>query len=269
MKQVIVALILVASAYGQIFSSGGQSSNLSSIGGTGIVTGGVAGSQGVGGLAAAGSTTNLGNPVMVGGMNSTAIQPFQLDASNYLKVNLAAESGTVTVQPGNTANTTPWLVGGAVTQSGTWTVQPGNTANTTAWLFNLGSVGGAAAAIGKAGVLEVTTWPLTACNTAGAVDSGAAYLPTTSSAVTNFTASACIDSVYLNNTDSVSHTVTITDGSSSCNSAACPYLGPSFVLPALSAQLIPFKGMKFNTGVKWYVVDATANKVLGQVFGYQ
>lgn len=76
----------------------------------------------------------------------------------------AAQSGTWTVQPGNTANTTPWLTsiaqggntatvsaGGALkvdnsavtqpvsgtvsaSQSGTWTVQPGNTANTTAWL---------------------------------------------------------------------------------------------------------------------------------------
>ena len=74
-----------------------------------------------------------------------------------------SQAGTWTVQPGNTANTTPWLqtisqggnsatvsAGGALktdasattqpvsgtiaaTQSGTWTVQPGNTANTTAW----------------------------------------------------------------------------------------------------------------------------------------
>ncbi len=67
----------------------------------------------------------------------------------------ASQSGTWTVQPGNTANTTAWKVdGSAVTQpvsgtfwqatqpisgtvtanqGGTWTVQPGNTANTTAW----------------------------------------------------------------------------------------------------------------------------------------
>jgi hypothetical protein len=57
----------------------------------------------------------------------------------------AAQSGTWTVQPGNTANTTAWKVDGsavtqpvsgtvAATESGTWTVQPGNTANTTPWL---------------------------------------------------------------------------------------------------------------------------------------
>ena len=89
------------------------------------------------------------------------------------------QSGTWTVQPGNSANTTPWLanvfhvssqvhvigrvilqnVAGtavsvtstsldtnitnatlAVTQSGTWTVQPGNTPNTAAWLANIGHV---------------------------------------------------------------------------------------------------------------------------------
>jgi hypothetical protein len=59
----------------------------------------------------------------------------------------ATESGTWTVQPGNTANTTAWLVTGTggtfpATQSGTWTVQPGNTANTTAWLVNIGAMGG-------------------------------------------------------------------------------------------------------------------------------
>ena len=49
------------------------------------------------------------------------------------------QSGSWTVQPGNTPNTTAWLVTGTggtfpATQSGTWTVQPGNTPNTTPWL---------------------------------------------------------------------------------------------------------------------------------------
>lgn len=55
----------------------------------------------------------------------------------------ANQGGTWTVQPGNTANTTAWLVtaqqNGSWTvtanQGGTWTVQPGNTANTTPWLM--------------------------------------------------------------------------------------------------------------------------------------
>src|SRR5262245_4199965 len=75
------------------------------------------------------------------------------------------QTGTWTVQPGNTPNTTPWLasisqggntatvsatnalkvdgsavtqpVSGNVGQSGTWTFNPGNTANTTPWLFTI------------------------------------------------------------------------------------------------------------------------------------
>jgi len=50
-----------------------------------------------------------------------------------------------------TALGSPFQAGGSIgnttfasTQSGTWTVQPGNTANTTAWLFNMGSMGGTA-----------------------------------------------------------------------------------------------------------------------------
>jgi hypothetical protein len=51
-------------------------------------------------------------------------------------------SGTVTANQGGawtmsaTQGTSPWVVSGTVTsnQGGTWTVQPGNTANTTAWL---------------------------------------------------------------------------------------------------------------------------------------
>jgi len=77
----------------------------------------------------------------------------------------ANQGGTWTVQPGNTANTTAWLVTGTggtfpvtqataanlnatvvqataanlnatVAQTGTWTMQPGNTANTTPWLVS-------------------------------------------------------------------------------------------------------------------------------------
>jgi hypothetical protein len=65
-----------------------------------------------------------------------------------------SQSGTWTVQPGNTANTTAWLVTGTggtfpSTQSGTWTVQPGNTANTTPWLASISQGGNTA--IVKAG----------------------------------------------------------------------------------------------------------------------
>lgn len=72
----------------------------------------------------------------------------------------ATQSGTWTVQPGNTANTTAWLVTGTggtfpSTQSGTWTVQPGNTANTTPWLQSI-SQGGSTAVVKAANTVTTT-----------------------------------------------------------------------------------------------------------------
>jgi hypothetical protein len=119
-------------------------------------------------------------------------------------VNIAAaqtiavtESGTWTVQPGNTANTTPWLVKPhdgtnagtikaastaaaatdtalvvavspnntiAVTESGTWTVQPGNTANTTPWLTTARVVGNTGVVLDSA---DNATTPANAILTSG------------------------------------------------------------------------------------------------------
>lgn len=57
----------------------------------------------------------------------------------------AFQGGTWTVQPGNTPNTTAWLITQATLpvgagQVGTWTVQPGNTPNTTAWLMTMATL---------------------------------------------------------------------------------------------------------------------------------
>ena len=85
----------------------------------------------------------------------------------------ARQTGTWTIQPGNTANTTAWLVTGTggtfpATQSGTWTVQPGNTANTTAWLVT-----------GTGGTFPTTPAALTSLATGQqAVTATAAVLPT-------------------------------------------------------------------------------------------
>jgi hypothetical protein len=87
--------------------------------------------------------TNFGNATAPVGTAPSVL------ASSY-------QAGTWTVQPGNTANTTPWLMSGAVTQSGawnvgqtgTWTVQPGNTANTTPWLINENQINGVAPNMG-------------------------------------------------------------------------------------------------------------------------
>ena len=69
----------------------------------------------VGGLAAAGSASS-GNPLWMAGSVTTAaptysnatVNALSLDTSGNLRT-LASQSGTWTVQPGNTANTTPWL----------------------------------------------------------------------------------------------------------------------------------------------------------------
>jgi hypothetical protein len=52
-----------------------------------------------------------------------------VDATGRLWTHVGAVDGTVTV-----ANAGTFAVQSTATQSGTWTVQPGNTANTTAWL---------------------------------------------------------------------------------------------------------------------------------------
>jgi len=124
------------------------------------IVGGVLGAVSLGGgTAIIGKVSLAGiNPVSVAG-NIPGI-----DSAITVGTHAVTQSGTWTVQPGNTANTTPWLVsvggnvslsdnapvsvrGGrvsiadstlAATQSGTWTVQPGNTANTTPWLVSVG-----------------------------------------------------------------------------------------------------------------------------------
>ena len=95
-------------------------------------------------------------------------------------------------------------------------------------------------------------------------ESGMAYLPTTSTAVTATT--TCVTLLALTNGGATAQTITVTDGSTSCNSAACPVLS-SFVLPANSNVLLSLYGMKFTTGLKWQTT--TANQVMGDVIGNQ
>lgn len=73
----------------------------------------------------------------IGCDNTTTTQCWAVDASGRLTVNLAA-GGTV-----------------AATQSGPWTVQPGNTANTTPWLTSI-SQGGNTAAVKAANTVATT-----------------------------------------------------------------------------------------------------------------
>ena len=109
-------------------------------------------------------TTATSNPLASGQQGA-----FQVTAQRALFANLRNSSGTevgtsttpLQVSLANTGlNSTALLVTGAgtgtfpATQSGTWTVQPGNTANTTPWLATINQ-GGNSATVSAGGALKV------------------------------------------------------------------------------------------------------------------
>jgi hypothetical protein len=172
-------------------------------------------------LLAQGSTTSgEKGPIIQGAVTTSAptyttgnTNPLSLTTGGLLRVDgsgvtqpvsgtiTANQGGTWTIQPGNTANTTPWLAtinqGGnsaavtasnalkvdgsgvtqpvsgtvAANQNGTWTVQPGNTANTTPWLATINQ-GGNSASVTASNALKVdgsgVTQPVSGTVTANA-----------------------------------------------------------------------------------------------------
>lgn len=92
--------------------------------------------------AAASGAAVAGNPVLIAGS----------DGSNARSIRTATD-GTVRIDP---TGTTTQPVSGTVaaTQSGTWTVQPGNTANTTPWLITINQ-GGNSATVTASNALKV------------------------------------------------------------------------------------------------------------------
>lgn len=102
------------------------------------------------------------------GTNLQALRLFDLDTGGgtqyILGVGLRKASGGGSVEAGTSSDpiridptgTTTQPVSGTVaaTQSGTWTVQPGNTANTTPWLTTI-SQGGNSATVSAGGALKV------------------------------------------------------------------------------------------------------------------
>jgi hypothetical protein len=102
--------------------------------------------------AAATGAALAGNPVLIAGSDGTDARNLSTDTSGHL-----------IIEPGNTANTTAWLVTGTggtfpATESGTWTVQPGNTANTTPWLTSIAQ-GGNTVGVTAASTAAVATQP--------------------------------------------------------------------------------------------------------------
>jgi hypothetical protein len=232
-------LLLPAMASGQLQQSGGSGST------TTITQGGNSAVVTAAGALSSNIAQVNGNTALAGnGATGTGSLRVTIASDNTAFTVNSAQSGTWTVQPGNTANTTAWLVTGTggtfpATQSGTWTMQPGNTANTTAWL--------------------VKSVPSTTCGTT-AVSQALAAVPTSSTAV--FSSTTCLVAAYFNNTNGSAQTVTLTDN------AGTPVngVGPAFSVPALSNLVIPLYGIPFTTGVKW---TAGGTGITGGMIGYQ
>lgn len=126
----------------------------------------------------------------------------------------------------------------SATQSGTWTVQPGNTANTTAW-----KVDGSAVTQPVSGTINVI--PKTACGNTLATGSTLAAVPTSSTLLTS-AATACVVRVVFFNTNAGAQTVTLTDNTATPINAVL-----TFSVPGLSNLIEDLGGGAFNLGVKW------------------
>ena len=157
------------------------------------------------------------------------------------------------------------------TQSGTWTVQPGNTANTTPWLASL-SQGGNTATVTAGGALKIdgsavtqpvsgtlSTVPKTGCGTT-AYDSGAISMPTASTAVTS--TATCVGAIVFINITGTTQSVTVTDN----QGTPVTYLG-SFQIPANSTFVYGLQYVKMAAGIKWQA--GAVSSVNAQIVGYQ
>lgn len=145
------------------------------------------------------------------------------------------------------------VTSGTVTanQGGTWTMQPGNTANTTAWLVTgtggnfpiSGSISNTAFGV-SAGTAKIgITYPYTSCGTTS-FTSALQAMPTSSTAIA--TSTTCILGFEISNTSGGSLTVTISDNQGS----------PVVFLSAVSIGAGETRtynwpnGRKFTSGVK-------------------
>ena len=156
-------------------------------------------------------------------------------------------------------------------QSGTWTLQPGNTANTTPWLFTM-SQGGNAAQVTAGGAMKIdgsavtqpvsgtlTMVPKTTCGST-AYDSGILTLPTASTAVT--ATATCVNSILFVNTTASAQTITLSDN----QATPVTYLS-SFQIPANSTFVYDLQYVKLASGIKWSATNATS--VNAQIVGFQ
>ncbi len=138
--------------------SANQSTNLAQVGGTGTVTGGIAGALGIGGLAASG-TAKSGNPSQIGGVFNTTqptvltgqVVEAQYTARGGAIVSTGSDAFNITV---STALPTGTNVIGAVTQSGVWNI------GTVTTLSQLPTTAALADATANPTLTEIAVFPL-------------------------------------------------------------------------------------------------------------
>lgn len=255
---ILLLVMITGGAFGQLLPSGGAATNLTQIGGTNVVTGGVNGSLGVGGLAAVGAAT-AGNPVKIGGVHRTTPATLtdgqqgehQLDTAQNLlvRVNVALPAGTNNIgdvdilsfpdnEPFNVAQingVTPLMGNGATgTGSQRVTIASDNTS------FNTYSI------------------RKTAC---GATVFSQAWVAVPTSEGTPTSTTTCVEALSFTNTNATGQTVTVTDGQGSPITLVATYS-----IPGNSTAVFPFHGAAATTGLKWV---AGGTGVTGAILGYQ
>jgi len=150
-----------------------------------------------------------------------------------------------------------------VTESGTWTVQPGNTPNTTAW-----KVDGSAVTQPVSGTVSVNalpagsaligqTYPYSSCGTTKFTQALQA-MPTSSTAITAST--TCIYLLSISNTSAGSLTVTLSDN----QGTPINFLNAVTVLAGETRQYVNLG--KFTSGIK---VQASGSGITYALEGLQ
>lgn len=141
------------------------------------------------------------------------------------------------------------VIGHTINDTGSTTAVTGNVAVTGTFFQTTQPVSG-----------TIRTAPLTSCGVT-IVESGITAIPASTTAVPNMgSASTCVDKIFFNNTLSSTAICDVTDVTGSV-----AYVS-GFNIPANSNMLLPFGGIKFAGGVKWFCGTGT---VKGAVLGYQ
>lgn len=176
------------------------------------------------------SSTNGQSASWLYGFNGTTFDRVRVDTNKFLSMNLGDVGGSAIALGSTTSSASmPVVIASdqaavAAKQSGTWTVQPGNSPNTTPWLMSI-NAGGNTATVSAGGALKVdgsaATQPISGTVTANAgtgtfnVACAACALETGGNLATTATntgtiAGAVTSSVMQSNTKQVNGVTTLT-----------------------------------------------------------